>query len=274
MPDAGWTPIANTAHRDYGLSWRARGLLGELLSYPDGWDTNVDKLVEAGRRYGNFTEGRAAMRTAMKELADRGYVQYVREADAKGKWTTVVVVSDVRITAGRADVPETGTSDIRDVGEPGRRETGTSEDRSVTTKTDTNTETKTDLQRSGDEHSESLASLALASDEASSDDENDEASRVLNNVYRVIDNMDPDLRRRHLLAVERKRPKIYRECRKAAIEQLERADPEVLKGSRSAMAIDRLSYKWMAQHYSPRWPQWFSQPLEVAWREMGMPRAA
>lgn len=261
--------MARTAQRDYKLSWRARGLLSELLSYPDGWDTNVDKLVAEARRQGGNTEGRAAMRRAMKELADVGYVQYVREADANGHWTTIMVVSDAPQPVDDAS----RRTRNRTVGEPGCRETGTSgtgtsEDWSVTKNTDTKRETKNDLKDSGHKYSESLTSFALASDEASDDDAKDANERQLHRVYEVIEAMRPELRRRHLLAVERKRPKIYRDCRNSAIRQIERNEADALKGEQSADLIDRLSYKWMAQHYSPHWPQWFARPLEEAYQQM------
>ena len=269
MPEEGWTPVARTAHRDIRVSWRARGLLGDLLSYPDGWDTSVDKLVAEARRQGGNTEGRAAMRRAMKELADVGYVRYVREADANGHWTTIMVVSDEPQPVDDAS----RRTRNRTVGEPGGRETGTSgtgtsEGWSVTKKTDTKRETKKDLKEEGDEYSESLTSFALASGEASDDDATDANERQLHRVYEVIDAMGPDLRRRHLLAVERKRPKIYRDCRNNAIRQIENNNADALRGEDSADRIDRLSYKWMAQHYSPHWPQWFARPLEEAYQQM------
>jgi hypothetical protein len=68
MPDEGWVPISNEAARDHRLSWRARGLLVELLSYPDGWETTVDRLVAQARKHGDVSEGRAAMRKAIAEL--------------------------------------------------------------------------------------------------------------------------------------------------------------------------------------------------------------
>lgn len=274
MPEDGWTPIANAAARDYRLSWRARGLLAELLSYPDGWDTTVDKLVAGAREHGDATEGRAAMRNAVGELAALGYVRYMREADTQGHWSTVMSVCDVpqpepdarrtrNRTVGEPDRRAAGTSVSRDVGEPDRRGTETSEGRSITKNTDTKTDTKTEDQRLSDEHSGSLASLAAA-DAAAND--GDPIEQQLAKVYAVIDAIDPDVRRRHLLAVERKRPKIYRECRNEAIQQVERMDPDELKGEHAARVIDVLSYKWMAQHYSPNWPRWFKDPLEAAFQ--------
>jgi hypothetical protein len=267
--------MANTAHRDYRLTWRARGLLGELLSYPDGWDITVDKLVAQAREVSDVTEGRAAMRKAVGELAELGYVRYIREMDEQGHWSTVMSVSDVpqpepdarrtrNRTVGAPDRRSSGTSVDRTVGEPDRRETGLSEGRHITKKTDLKTVTKTEDQRLYDEHSTSLASLATA--EATNDDDANE--RQLKRVYTVIDALGPDVRRRHLLAVERKRPKIYRECRNEAIRQMENSDPDSLKGDQSAHIIDLLSYKWMAKHYAPRWPRWFADPLDAAYREL------
>jgi hypothetical protein len=157
MPEEGWTPMANTAHRDYRLTWRARGLLGELLSYPDGWDITVDKLVAQAREVSDVTEGRAAMRKAVGELAELGYVRYIREMDEQGHWSTVMSVSDVpqpepearrtrNRTAGGPDRRSTETSVDRTVGEPDRRETGRSEGRHITKKTDLKTVTKTEDQ--------------------------------------------------------------------------------------------------------------------------------
>ncbi|WP_433460637.1 hypothetical protein [Micromonospora sp. CA-248212] len=145
----------NTAHRDYRLSWRARGLLGELLSYPDGWDTSVDKLVAQAREHGDATEGRAAMRKAVAELAEIGYVRYIREMDEKGHWSTVMSVCDVpqpepdarrtrNRTVGAPDRRSTETSVNRTVGQPDRRGTETSGGRSITKKTVTKTVKKTD----------------------------------------------------------------------------------------------------------------------------------
>ena len=170
MPEEGWTPMANTAHRDYRLTWRARGLLGELLSYPDGWDINIDKLVAQAREVSDVTEGRAAMRTAMKELAEIGYVRYIRERDEHGRWTTDIAVCDVpqpepearrtrNRTVGKPARRNTGTSGNRVVGEPDCRDSGRSEDRHVTKKTDLktviNTEDQITVERNGVERSPS-----------------------------------------------------------------------------------------------------------------------
>jgi len=106
----GWTPIANAALQDHRISWRAKGLLAELLSYRDGWETTVDKLVATARLSGDASEGFRAMRNAMAELAKAGYVRYRRTNDVDGKWHTEVEIRDCPTDASRTDTSETDTS--------------------------------------------------------------------------------------------------------------------------------------------------------------------
>src|SRR5690606_822716 len=49
-PRVQFSQIPNAILRDYRLSWRARGLLAELLSYPAGYLISVDELVKRARR--------------------------------------------------------------------------------------------------------------------------------------------------------------------------------------------------------------------------------
>lgn len=94
MPDTGWVPVSNIAAQDHRLSWKARGLLTELLSLPDGWETNIDKLVDmAAADDDSHTEGRYAMRAAMRELVKYGYVRKVRYRE-HGRWKTRMSVKD------------------------------------------------------------------------------------------------------------------------------------------------------------------------------------
>jgi hypothetical protein len=87
------------------MSWKARGLLAELMSYPDGWETTVDRLVEKARTEGPESEGRQSMRNAMAELKRFGYVAYVKTHVAGGRFATDIWVSDSPLTG----IPETGT---------------------------------------------------------------------------------------------------------------------------------------------------------------------
>lgn len=84
----GFTILPNAALEDARLSWRARGVLAYLLSRPDGWTTSAERLTPLG------TEGRDAIRTSLRELEAAGYLTRTRTADAAGKWSTSVTVTD------------------------------------------------------------------------------------------------------------------------------------------------------------------------------------
>jgi hypothetical protein len=83
---------------DDRLSFRARGILLWLLEKPDGWNTNSVDIAAAGR------EGREAIRTAMRELEQVGYLARKKQQDARGHWETVCVVHEVPKTGSRSSV--------------------------------------------------------------------------------------------------------------------------------------------------------------------------
>ena len=87
-PRAHFTVLDNRVLRDSTLSWKARGLLAYLLSQPDGWRTSSERLARVG------PDGRDAVRSAMRELEDRGYVARLRRQDDAGRWQTLVVVRE------------------------------------------------------------------------------------------------------------------------------------------------------------------------------------
>jgi hypothetical protein len=118
-PGEGWTRAGNSVVRNKVLSWRARGLLWELLSYPADNDVTLDKLVAAGRAAGGNAEGREAMRRAMRELEDVGHVRYATVHGKGGRWETTVEVCNVPGLLGGP----TGAQDPVSR-KAGRRETG------------------------------------------------------------------------------------------------------------------------------------------------------
>ncbi|HMG65615.1 MAG TPA: hypothetical protein VK599_21940, partial [Streptosporangiaceae bacterium] len=77
MPPDGWVPTANRTAQNRRLSWRAKGLLTDLLSFPDGYNITFDKLMAMAKAAGDpDVEGRDAMRRSMQELERKGYLAH------------------------------------------------------------------------------------------------------------------------------------------------------------------------------------------------------
>lgn len=74
--------IATSVFNDTRLSWRSLGILCYLLSKPDDWSVNYRHLAA------HRTEGETAVRTAMKELREAGYLvqRRVKGEDGKIVW--------------------------------------------------------------------------------------------------------------------------------------------------------------------------------------------
>lgn len=259
MPEAGWVAVANTAARSREISWRAKGLLLELLSYPPDNDVTIDKLVDRGRAArlsGRVAEGREAMRYAMRELEQAGYlVRDKRRDKATGHWATDLFVCDVpEVLAGRLRGTALPSSvDWASV------ERASGDQSSVgralsTSKTEENTEDKTGDEKAGHQHSSALAGARAGQHASSQDRRRDELDRL----YEAADKLDDQRLRRHLLAFERKRPQVYRECRQSALSQLgqEPGGKELLAGERGVRVVDLLSFKYALLHYEGRLPVW------------------
>lgn len=101
-PESDFQLLRNEVARDTRLSYRASGVLADILSRPDNWETSAERLAAARPD----KEGRDAIRKALSELEAAGYVKRERVRDAKGHWRTVLTVFDTPqrdICAGRAD---------------------------------------------------------------------------------------------------------------------------------------------------------------------------
>lgn len=104
------------------LSWKAKGLLGYLLSRPDNWSVRVADLVNRS------TDGRDACYSALKELGDAGYITKHESESEGGRFAGfdyVVHESPVGKSAGSEPSP---------VGKSARSPVG----KSVSGKSDTN----------------------------------------------------------------------------------------------------------------------------------------
>lgn len=240
-PDENFTIIPNAALRDERLSYTARGILVELLTHSDGWETNADALWrQAQRKRDTRTgEGREGIRAAFAELEEYGYLVRRRVQGQKGRFTTVLELYDTdnhrrtgdRTSADRASDDQTSAS------RTSKRSTNTrSTNEEVLTKED----------------SAALVDTRAADAAASARDQDDQ----LHQLYAKVDKLSETNLRNRLLAFERKRPRIYRECRQGAIDQIGKEDTDVLKTDRAGLAIDRLSFKYALQHYAPDWPAW------------------
>jgi biotin operon repressor len=86
--ESNFSIVSNAVIRDSRLSYRARGVLLEILSRPDNWRVSGDSLARSGK------EGRDAILTALKELRDCGYIRMVKERKQDGTFETTNYVFD------------------------------------------------------------------------------------------------------------------------------------------------------------------------------------
>lgn len=83
-----FTVIDRATVNDDQLSYRARGVLLWLLDKPDDWQTDANAIARAG------TEGRDAVRAALKELETCGYLSRQTKQGEGGRWQTEVFVRE------------------------------------------------------------------------------------------------------------------------------------------------------------------------------------
>lgn len=77
-----YTVLDNTFLKDVRLSWKAKGLFAYILSLPEDWKIYTTELQN------HATDGETALRAAIKELTEYGYIQQQREKDEKGRWAS------------------------------------------------------------------------------------------------------------------------------------------------------------------------------------------
>ena len=79
----GFTVMSNYHFQDKGISLKAKGLLGLMLSLPSNWDYSVNGLVAIVK------ENKAAVQTALKELEEHKYLKRTRVQDETGRFDYV-----------------------------------------------------------------------------------------------------------------------------------------------------------------------------------------
>lgn len=74
-----FTMISNVGLRDERLSYKAKGLLAYMLSLPDDWIFYESELVK------HSVDGKASVKSGLKELQDAGYLTRQRKRNDKGQ---------------------------------------------------------------------------------------------------------------------------------------------------------------------------------------------
>ena len=74
----GYTVMSNHHLRNHTLSLKAKGLLSQMLSLPEDWDYTLQGLAQINK------ESIDAIREAVRELEQAGYITRSRERDARG----------------------------------------------------------------------------------------------------------------------------------------------------------------------------------------------
>ena len=75
-----YTVMSNYHLRDKRLSLKAKGLLSQMLSLPEDWDYTLTGLCYINR------ESKDAIRTAIRELEEAGYIRRRQTIDSGGKF--------------------------------------------------------------------------------------------------------------------------------------------------------------------------------------------
>ena len=74
----GYAVMSNHHLRNHTLSLKAKGLLSQMLSLPEDWDYTLKGLAQINR------ESIDAIREAVRELEQAGYITRSRERDERG----------------------------------------------------------------------------------------------------------------------------------------------------------------------------------------------
>ena len=84
--NSNYVVMSKVGLHDDRLSWKAKGLLAYMLSMPNDWKFYDDELEKHAK------DGKDALKSAIKELKQYGYMRRERRHNEQGKfeWETVV----------------------------------------------------------------------------------------------------------------------------------------------------------------------------------------
>lgn len=101
-----YTTMDNTFLKDVRLSWKAKGVFAYILSLPENWKIHVEELMHHAQ------DGETALRSAIKELTDLGYIvkkQSRRDAGKFGDSVYIIIENPTNVE---------NQTVIRDAGNP------------------------------------------------------------------------------------------------------------------------------------------------------------
>lgn len=104
-PTDRFTQVSNDAAQDNRMTYKARGILTDLLSRPVGWSTSADRIAARN------LEGRDAIRAGLAELERFGYLVRQKRQDESGRWVHDQVVTDQPATLD----DESASSQVTDI---------------------------------------------------------------------------------------------------------------------------------------------------------------
>jgi biotin operon repressor len=98
-PEAHFSIVDNRVIRDGRLSYKARGILLEILSHADHWRISADDLAAKS------PDGRTAVLSGLEELRQAGYIVTTRRQVEGGRWLTESFVYDTPQTLPKSGYP-------------------------------------------------------------------------------------------------------------------------------------------------------------------------
>ena len=101
-----YTVMSNHHLKDKTLTLKSKGLLSQILSLPDNWDYSVNGLAAINR------ESITAIRTALKELAEHGYIVITKLTPDKTESGRFEYVYDVYEIPEKQDIEKQGIENL------------------------------------------------------------------------------------------------------------------------------------------------------------------
>ncbi len=78
-----YTVMSNVHLRDPNLTWKARGLMSTILSFPPDWDYSITGLAACAK------DSLSATKSGVIELEENGYLYRIQQRKPDGTWSTM-----------------------------------------------------------------------------------------------------------------------------------------------------------------------------------------